>query len=416
MQRVAILHYASPPVIGGVEATIAHQARGLAEFGKAVRLISGNGAPVDPPHPHIDTFIHPLFGSSHPDILHAKQSLDAGKFPPQFSDLVAHLVALLRTALDGCDVCIAHNICTFNKNLPLTVALYVLHQEVPLTLIAWCNDIAFTNPQYQTELHDGWPWELLRQAWPRTRYVTISEPRREELATLIGLSTDQITVITPGIDLARFYGWTPATVKLAMQWRWAEAEGLLLLPSRLTRRKNIELAIRVLYELRRRTQRDYRLIISGPPGPHNPTNLGYLGELCHLCEALQVTEVVHFLYAADGAEAVFIPDDATMSNLYLLADALIFPSVQEGFGIPILEAGIARLPIFCADLPPLRHTARDDAHYFDPLNADPGDIAAAIAAQLAQSPAFSLRQRVRQAYRWEAIIGERLLPLLAGGE
>lgn len=412
MQRVALLHYASPPVIGGVEATIAHQARGLAELGNAVRVISGNGAPFDPSHPDIDTFIHPLFGSSHPDILKAKQALDAGQLLPQFNDLVAHLVTLLRTALEGCDVCIAHNVCTFNKNLPLTVALHVLHQEAPFKLIAWCNDIAFTNPQYQSELHAGWPWELLRQAWPHVRYVTISEPRREELAALIGLLPHQIAVVTPGVDLARFYGWTEATARLAAQWRWAEADGLLLLPSRITRRKNIELAIRVLYELRRRTQQDYRLIVSGPPGPHNPTNPGYLGELLRLCHDLRISEVAHFLYGADGAEAIFIPDDATMNNLYLLADALIFPSTQEGFGIPMLEAGMARLPIFCADLPPLHRIAGDDAHYFDPVTADPAEVGATIAAHLSASAAFQLRRRIRQSYRWEVIIQERLLPLI----
>jgi len=31
-------------------------------------------------------------------------------------------------------------------------------------------------------------------------------------------------------------------------------------------------------------------------------------------------------------------DDATVANLYQIADALFFPSTQEGFGIPIIEA------------------------------------------------------------------------------
>lgn len=44
---VAILHYASPPVVGGVEITIAHHARELADLGYNVRVVSGSGESFD---------------------------------------------------------------------------------------------------------------------------------------------------------------------------------------------------------------------------------------------------------------------------------------------------------------------------------------------------------------------------------
>ena len=37
-----------------------------------------------------------------------------------------------------------------------------------------------------------------------------------------------------------------------------------------------------------------------------------------------------------------------------VADALFFPSREEGFGIPLIEAAFSHLPAFCADIPPLR--------------------------------------------------------------
>jgi mannosylglucosylglycerate synthase len=108
----------------------------------------------------------------------------------------------------------------------------------------------------------------------------------------------------------------------------------------------------------------------------------------------------------------FVPDDDTMANFYALADALFFPSTQEGFGIPILEAGLAQMPIFCADLPPFRATAQDNATYFDAVNDPPSGIAARVMVGLDQLDSFALRVRVRQQFRWEAIIERQLVPLL----
>ena len=62
-------------------------------------------------------------------------------------------------------------------------------------------------------------------------------------------------------------------------------------------------------------------------------------------------------YLAELVEG-YLPD-AVIADFYRLADALLMPSREEGFGIPVLEAGLSRLPIFCADIPPLRELAGD---------------------------------------------------------
>ena len=46
-----------------------------------------------------------------------------------------------------------------------------------------------------------------------------------------------------------------------------------------------------------------------------------------------------------------------------LADSFLFTSRAEGFGIPILEAGLARLPVFCTDIPPFRESGQGDVTY-----------------------------------------------------
>jgi glycosyltransferase involved in cell wall biosynthesis len=101
-----------------------------------------------------------------------------------------------------------------------------------------------------------------------------------------------------------------------------------------------------------------------------------------------------------------------MAALYQLADALFFPSLEEGFGIPILEAGLMRLPIFCADIPPLRSTGQTDVVYFDPVHDSPDQIAARILDTLAGASTYRLAHRVRKQYRWDRLIADQIVPLL----
>lgn len=407
-----MLHYAGPPGVGGVEATLAHHARGLADLGCSVKILSGRGEDFDP---RVETVVNPRFGSSHPDILAAKSALDHGTVPDSFYPLRDSLVQELAHLLRDCDAIIAHNIHTLNKNLVLTAALAQLQETRPM--IAWCHDLAWTNPQYVPELHAGYPWELLRQRWTNTHYVTVSEPRQAELARLLGVPPETITVAVPGVDVGRFLRWTPTTAHIVERLKLLDATAVLLLPARITRRKNIAFALRVVHALVQHArvlhaQADFRLIVTGPPGPHNPANPGYLGELLDLRRMLDLDQHVHFLYELGTESAPLIPDDDTVADLFQVADALFFPSIQEGFGIPMLEAAITRLPIYCADIPPFRSIARQWATYFDPIHASPQDVAETLYRSLIDSPHYQMRHHMRQHYRWDILIRETLIPLI----
>lgn len=399
-----MLHYSSPPTVGGVESTIAHHAQTMADLGYTVRVISGTDASFDN---RIETQIDSFLGSQNSQVLAVKKELDEGIVSSDFHILVDKQEKILRTALEDCDVCIVHNIHTLNKNLALTTALHRLERP---HFIAWCHDLAWTNPQYSHELHEGYPWNLLCKQWANTRYVTVSEARRIELARLINIAADDISVIPPGIDPATFFQWTHTTRIIEEKLRLLHADILLLLPARLTRRKNVELALQVLYELRQQNSKDYRLIVTGPPGPHNPANPDYLDELIELRNALGLQNSAHFLY--ELSTPPLIPDDATMSNLFQLCDALFFPSLQEGFGIPLLEAGLVGLPVFCSGLPSFHQTGQDDVIYFDPVYESASNIAFMIQTYFTGNPRQRLKTRVRQAYRWDAIVRTHIVPIV----
>ncbi len=402
--KITLLHYSAPPVVGGVESVIEHHARLMADHGHEVQIVAARGTQFDP---RIKFLQAPLIDSRHGDVLAVKHELDAGIVSEKFHDLTKAIELQIHSLLADVDVVIAHNVCSLNKNLSLTAALFNLSkQSNSPRIILWHHDLAWTTPRYQNELHDGYPWDLLRTVWPNATQVTISVMRQDELADLMKINKSQIQVIPNGVDIGRFLKLEDQTLVYIKKLDLLQAKPLLLLPVRITPRKNIEFALQVLAEL----QKDFplaQILVTGPLGPHNPANLQYFERLQTLRESLGVRNTAHFL--AEWTDE-FIPD-AVISDFYKLADALLFPSLEEGFGIPILEAGLAGIPVFCSDIPPLQKLGGSFATYFSP-NENPQIAAKLIADHFKNDKVLGLRSIVRDQFTWERIYSTKIAPML----
>lgn len=103
---------------------------------------------------------------------------------------------------------------------------------------------------------------------------------------------------------------------------------------------------------------------------------------------------------AEGERVVFTGyvSNACVRRLYREADAFVFPSLAEGFGLPVLEAFYCRTPLLCAHTTSLPEVAGDAALYFDP--SDPADIAEAI-VQFYADPSLAADLRLKGARRLE---------------
>jgi glycosyltransferase involved in cell wall biosynthesis len=401
--KISLLHYSAPPVVGGVESVLAAHARLMAAAGHAVTVLAGRGAAFAA---GIPLRLLPLLDSRHARVLAVKHELDAGRCPPDFSLLKDEILAALHAELQGCDLLLVHNAASLHKNLALTAALHELSRAGRPRLVLWHHDLAWTTPRYRHELHPGHPWDLLRQPWEGVHQVVISEVRRRELAGLFDLPAESIRVIPNGVDLDAFYKLEPQTVSLVDHLELSAADPLFLLPVRLTPRKNIELALQVLAEVRRRMP-DAMLLVTGPEGAHNPANAAYRGKLLALREELKLASAAHFLAEATDE---YLPD-AVIADFYRLADALLFTSREEGFGLPLLEAGFSGLPVFCADIPVLRELGGEEVSYFD-LGQEPQAIAAQIIARLGSEQTARWRRRARNAYTWRSIYRAKIDPLI----
>jgi len=286
----------------------------------------------------------------------------------------------------------------------------VLHEEYNKPdfphLVLWHHDLAWTTPRYRDELHDGYPWDLLRTNWKGVTQVVVSELRRRELSDLLNISIAVIQVIPNGVDLNAYFKFEQKSIGLIERLNLLDADPLFLLPVRLTPRKNIELALKIMAEVRKDFPKSM-LLVTGPIGPHNPKNKKYKELLLSMRDTLGLQGIVHFLAEVTDD---FLPDPV-IADFYRITDALLFPSREEGFGIPIIEAAFSRVPVFCADIPVLHELAGEDVTYFDP-DANPVEVAKQIKVRLEAELTSRWGRRAKHGYTWDQIHSRYIRPLL----
>jgi len=408
--KISLLHFAGPPVIGGVESVMGHHARLMADAGHDVSIIAGRGESVDT---RVSFIKMPLIDSKDPQILKLKEDLDKGVLPENFKEVQLKIFKELQKYLKSTEVLFVHNVFTMAKNLPLTAALRELAKEnSKLKIVAWHHDLAARSERYQDELFPKWPWNLMTSSWGdiNIKHVAVSEMRRNELAEYMNLDQKEVTVVPSGVDEDRLLTIDPKSRKILNNLNVSNYFPLLLLPVRITRRKNIELAVRIISELSKHYPHA-ALIVTGPPGAHNIDNSAYFNELRSLSAefGLNDGDGSRVFFLAESVEG-FLPD-AVIADLYKTADCLLITSIEEGFGIPIIEAALSRLPIFCSELPPFKEIADLRLNYFQ-LNDPPKDIAASIAKHINEEPSYILRKEIRDSYSWTSVYQNLIKPLL----
>ena len=411
--NTAIMHYTAPPVVGGVEGVMEAHVRTFARAGYPVTVIAGRGdgkaLATEAEFVRI-----PTVDSQHPEIARLSRQLEEGDVPSVLDAVASELVETLRPLLRHFDNLIVHNAFTKRFNLPLTVALFRLLDEGSIAnCIAWCHDIGWTSDHSLPNLHPGYPWDLLRTRRDDVTYVVVSRHRQRALARLFDCSPDEIQVIYNGVDPVLLLGLTEEGRRLSERLGLLESDLILLMPVRVTQAKNIELALRVVAALKDR-DKDVRLVLTGPPDPHDQQSMAYFRDLRALRRELDVENEFRFV-AESGPDAgeTFTIGMPVVADLFRASDMILMPSHREGFGMPVLEAGLLGKPIACTEMPAASEIGAEDVITIDP-EGDPQQIAERILSRLEGSPVHRLRRRVRRGHTWRAIFERDIESLLRG--
>jgi glycosyltransferase involved in cell wall biosynthesis len=214
----------------------------------------------------------------------------------------------------------------------------------------------------------------------------------------------RLPVIPDGIDVADLLHLTPSVRELYNAEKLYNVEIVVLTPTRMVRRKGLERGLEIIAAIKRQGK-SVRWFITGAPDPHNADSMEYYGQLVSLRRKRRLENEVTFLFERFDGKVT----SADLSGLYGLSNVLLFPSEREGFGIPVLEAGIAELLLVVSDIPSFRELASQDTVliYHD---ENPETVAQRMLWAFDRSPRLAFRKKIISNYSWEAIFVKKILP------
>lgn len=279
-------------------------------------------------------------------------------------------------------------------------------------MIAWCHDVSrYVNPTSGAPLRSGFPWDLLRTYRSDVTYVAVSRQRQRILSHVLGCAHEQIRVIPNGIDPHTFWGLGDLVSRLIEESDMLQADLVLLMPIRITRAKNIKRAFEIIACLRDMGMQ-VRLAVTGPPDPHALDGKGYFHELLALRRKLRLDREAVFLWEGmSGTPGPLTVGPTVVAELYRVCDLVLLTSDREGFGLPVLEAGLEGKPIFTTEVPALEEFEPGLA--FTIARGElPMQVAVRILEWTRQDMSYRLRRQVRRDYAWSSIFRRHIDPLL----
>ncbi len=227
-----------------------------------------------------------------------------------------------------------------------------------------------------------------------------------------------VKIIPNGINVEEYERLDEATLKLREKLRLQWDDYVILMPIRVLPRKNIELGLKVIYELKKLVgERRVKMVITGPPDPQAMIKQKrYLDYLNKMIKKLNLEDNILLIHDLISFRRLYENNCITkwgIADAYALSDLVLITSKEEGFGLPILEAGVARKPLFVGRIKPFEELLKEgiEAHMFG-LNEKPANIAFKIFRYfLSDIIQYNFNNVIRK-YRWNGIVKDKVLPFL----
>lgn len=203
------------------------------------------------------------------------------------------------------------------------------------------------------------------------KIITVSAFSKAEIHDVTHVPMERIHVIPNGLNIRGTLEGRGIFVKLGVHMPY------LFFVGRIEEKKNI-LRLVEAFALLRKNGFTGQLVLAGAPGYGHDRivqRMKDLGVHDHIVETGWISE----------GELGALMKDATV---------FVFPSLYEGFGIPVLEAMHLGVPVACSDIPPLREIAADAAVFFDPRS--PENIAKTIECLLPETARHVYAQKGKE--------------------
>lgn len=409
MKKIALLHFAYPPNIGGVEIMVKEHVEILTNLGYDVTVVTGSGEETDR---RIKMVVIPELQSvsSFNPFLQEK-ILDKGIIDDEFYKLAGIIDQGLEKTLEKIDVVVVHNMITIVRNLPFVYAFKNFVKKYPKKkYFGWIHDHSYIN-EFQIKdldkiVHSKLERELLTTPIKNLTYILISESFREPFVRLMGLHDGETVVIPNGIDIKYFLEIDDLIWEIIDKYQLLKKFPLILSPVNILERKNIDYCLDIIYELKK-TYPHIVYVITGKPSTHRST-LEYYDRLKKKIENLGLKDNVMFFN--DFLNRALMRSE--IHDLYQIADMVFFLSKSENFGLPLLEAALTKTAILVSDLKVFREVGGEFIKYLDYKTVGAEKAAELVKNFIEQSLRVKLNYRSRTQYDLKTIIKEKFIPLL----
>ncbi len=256
------------------------------------------------------------------------------------------------------------------------------------TLIPLITDLAVFRMPEVYQASRVWWWRLQYRYLCRRAdlFLAISEFTKSEMVRVLNIPPEKIRVVpcAASEDLAPV---TDPAVLADLRTRYTLPEHFLLFVGNNNPRKNLARMIQAFDRAKELAGIPHHLVIAGEQGwKFDPDAV--LRDIRH-------RDTVHFIG--------FVPDE-DMPALYSASELFLFPTLYEGFGIPVIESQLCGTPVLAGNSSSLPEVGGEAAVYVDPLNEE--DICAGL-LRILQDPDLA-RDLVRKGFQnagrfsWEA--------------
>ncbi|MBC8034702.1 MAG: glycosyltransferase family 4 protein, partial [Chitinophagaceae bacterium] len=181
--------------------------------------------------------------------------------------------------------------------------------------------------------------------------IAISEATKKDIIELLHCPEEKVKVIYNGFDHSHYNMLNVKTSYITEKYGF---KNYLLAVGPTYAHKNFETLLKAYNSFDVSFRDHHPLLIAGG-------KKAYLGQLKKMVSDLNLDKHVHFLG--------YVPFEL-MPSLYREAKALVFPSLHEGFGFPLLEAMACGCPVIVSNTSSMPEVCGDAVVYFDPLNQE----------------------------------------------
>lgn len=230
----------------------------------------------------------------------------------------------------------------------------------PVPVVQTLHDVIFMdsipeNDSFYQQFGNHYRRKVVPLITPRSKAViTVSNHEKERIMSRLHIDENKIHVVYNGINEKRFYPYRDAARRKAVQQKYHLPDDFMLFLGNPTYRKNPSRIIESYVRYAFRSPKPMALVTPGLPEKFVADKL----------------RTLNYPYSKYQFITTGYIDESDLPVLYGLSKVFLFPSLSEGFGMPVIEAMACGAPVITSRISSIPEIAANAAILIDPFNAD----------------------------------------------